>query len=293
MRLRRTSLYVPGNNPAFINSAGIFGADALVFDLEDSVAYKEKDSARILIKNALRNRIPLALTDCEIMIRINHLSTSFGRDDLEIMVAEKPDSIRYPKTESPEEIKELDEILKGLEEKNNIPIGTIKLIAILETVKGVSNAAIIAKSSKRLEGLTLGAEDFTRDLGTSRTKEGTELMYARGQIVLAAKNAGIQALDTVFSDIDDMEGLIKETKLIKQMGFDGKSVIHPNQIKPIHKIFTPTDKEITQAMRIREAIKEAEAKGSGVIALDGKMIDTPVVKKAEKILAYARALGLI
>ncbi len=287
MRLRRTMMYVPGNNPGLIGSAGIFGADGIILDLEDSVSISEKDAARNLVKRFLLSH---DFGKCEVTVRVNHIDTPYGLDDLQEIVPCKPDGIRMPKCESAEEIRKIDEIMSEIEEKNGIEVGSVKLFAILETAKGVFNAYEIATASKRITALVFGAEDYTASMRTSRTKSGEELFYARSQIVLAARVAGVDALDTVFPDINDIEGLIKETKLIKQLGFDGKSVIHPSQIDPIHEVFTPTKEEIEKARRIIKAYKEAMERKSGVVALDGRMIDAPVVTRAKRTLFLAGEL---
>lgn len=282
-------MYVPGNNPGMIRDAHIYGADSIMFDLEDSVSLKEKDSARFLIYNALKT---IDYEGVETVVRVNGLDTSFGRDDFEAMVKAKPHIIRLPKTEKPEDIWEADKLITELEEKNGMEIGTIKLMAAVENALGIINAYGIATASKRLMGIAIGAEDFVTDMKTNRSLEGTELLMARTQILLAARAAGIYALDTVFSDVNNEEGFINEVKLIKQLGFDGKSVINPRQIGPVHDIYTPNDKEINKAIRVISAIREAEKNGSGVISLDGKMIDAPIVERARKVLELAMDTGV-
>ncbi|MCG1012467.1 citrate (pro-3S)-lyase subunit beta [Tepidanaerobacter sp. GT38] len=288
-RLRRTMMYVPGNNPANIMGAHLYGADSIMFDLEDSVSIREKDSARFLVYYALKN---LDFGNTETVVRINGLDTPFGRKDLEAIVRAKPDVIRIPKTERAKDVLEVESIIAEIEEKAGMEVGTIKLMAAIESPLGVINAFEIAKSSKRLIGIALGAEDFVTSMKTTRSKDGLELLMARSQVLMAARAANIYALDTVFSDINDDEGFIKEVELIKQLGFDGKSVIHPRQIPLVHKVYAPTEKEINHALRVLDAIKEAEEKSSGVIALDGKMIDAPIVERAYRTLELAKASGL-
>lgn len=289
VRLRRTMMYVPGNNPANIMGAHLYGADSIMFDLEDSVSIKEKDSARFLVHNALKT---LDFGNTETVVRINGLDTPFGREDLEAIVRARPDVIRIPKTEKAQDVLEVESIISEIEEKAGIEVGTTKLMAAIESPLGVINAFEIAKSSKRLIGIALGAEDFVTSMKTERSKDGLELLVARSQVLMAARAANIYALDTVFSDINDDEGFIKEVELIKQLGFDGKSVIHPRQIPLVHKVYAPTEKEINHALRVLDAIKEAEEKSSGVIALDGKMIDAPIVERAYRTLELAKASGL-
>lgn len=280
-RLRRTMLYVPGNHPGMIRDAHIYGSDSIMFDLEDSVSVKEKDAARLLVYHSLKT---FDYGSTEVIVRVNGLNTPYGRDDFEAMVRAKPDAIRLPKTETPEDIKEADELITRIENRIGMKQGTIKLMAAVESALGVINAYGIATASERLIGIAIGAEDFVTDLKTTRSADGIELLTARSQILLAARAAGIDALDTVFSDVNDEEGFTREVKLIKQMGFDGKSIINPRQIEIVHKIFAPTEEEIRKSIRIIEAIREAEEKGSGVISLDGKMIDKPIVDRARRIL---------
>ncbi|MCD6420312.1 MAG: HpcH/HpaI aldolase/citrate lyase family protein [Synergistetes bacterium] len=277
-------MYIPGNSPAMIQRSFIYGADGLILDLEDSVPMEEKDSARILVRNMLRE---IDFGSCEVTVRINHLSTGYGEKDLEYIIPERPDGIRYPKCETAEDITEMDKFITKIEESNGIPIGSIKIFAILETAKGVFNAYEIASSSPRITALVFGAEDFTASMHTNRSKTGEELLFARHRIVLAARVAGVDALDTVFGDINDTEGLKKETEFIKQLGFDGKSVIHPRQIEIVHSVFTPSQSEVEKALRIVEAIKKAKERGTGVVAVDGRMVDAPVLARAKRILLLA------
>ena len=291
-KLRRTLLYIPGNNPAMINNSSIYGADVIVFDLEDSVAIAQKEAARLLVSKALANHTLIDRSLSEVMIRTNGMDTPFIGEDLERIVPARPASIRLPKVEDKDTLIKFIELLEKVEKANGLDY---KIVGspILETVKGITNAMEIAAAHERICALSFGAEDFTRDLGTSRTIEGTELSLARGTIVLAAKAAGIQALDTVFAHVADVKNLRIETQKIKQLGFDGKSVIHPTQIEIVHSVFRPSEKEIEEAIAIEGALKKAEESGSGVIALNGRMVDTPVVKKAQKIIQLAKQLGLL
>lgn len=289
VKLRRTMMYVTGNNPANIMDAHLYGPDSIMFDLEDSVSIKEKDAARFLVYHALTT---VDYGDTETVVRINGLDTPFGRPDLEAMVKAQPDVIRLPKTETAEDVLEVERIIAEIEEKIGLEVGTTKMMAAIEGPLGAMNSYEIAKSSKRLIGIAIGAEDFVTSMKTTRSPEGIELLAARSQIVLAARAAGIYALDTVYSDINDDEGFIEETKLIKQLGFDGKSVIHPRQVSLVHQVYTPTKKEIGNALRVLDAIEEAERNGSGVIALDGKMIDGPIVDRAYRVLELAKAAGV-
>ena len=289
-KLRRTMLYVPGNNAGMVKDAHIYRSDSVMFDLEDSVSLHEKDSARLLIFNALKT---LDYEGIETVVRINGLDTPFGLDDIKAMVRAKPDIIRIPKADSADDIREVESLIEKEEKTVGLEVGTIKLMAAIEGPLGVINAYSIASASKRLVGIALGAEDYVTNMKTKRSPGGIEILFARSQIVTAARAAGIYALDTVYSDINNEEGFIEEVKLIRQLGFDGKSVISPRQIAPVHRIYTPEQKEIDFAMRVLEAIKEAEEKGSGVISLDGKMVDKPIVDRAERVLAMAKASGIM
>ena len=289
VKLRRTMMYVTGNNPANIIGAHLYGSDSIMFDLEDSVSIREKDSARFLVYNALKT---LDFGETETVVRVNGLDTPFGGADLEAIVRACPDVIRLPKAEKAEDVKEIEAIIAEIEGEAGLEIGRTKLMAAIESPLGVINAYDIATASKRLIGIAIGAEDFVTSMKTNRSPEGIELLTARSQILMAARAAGIYALDTAYTDINNDEGFIKEVKLIKQMGFDGKSVIHPRQIELTHKIYTPSSKEIQHSIRVIDAIKEAESKSSGVIALDGKMIDVPVVDRAYRVLELAKAAGV-
>ncbi len=280
-RIRRSRLYIPGNNPSIMQNIAVFGADTVILDLEDAVAPPEKDAARVLVKYCLEN---VDFGETERGVRINPLDTPFGKKDLEMVLSSSVDIIFLPKTESPENVKELCSIIGDRE---------IAISPIIETAKGVLNAYEIASSDPRVVMLCFGAEDFTRDIGAERTREGKELFWARSMIVMGAKAAGIQASDTVFSDINDVEGLIEETKFARSLGFDGKGLIHPSQIEPVHNVFSPTKEEIEYAKKVVNALKEAEEKGLGVIALGRKMIDRPVAERAKRILKMAEKLGLL
>ncbi len=287
-RLRRSVLYASASSPANMAQAPLYRADCLVYDLEDSVSVAEKDAARFLVFNALhRPRI----SDSELVVRINGLDTPFGLQDLEAIVRAKPDLIRLPKCESPETVRKTCEEISRIERESGIEEGSTGIMAIIETAFGLLNARETALSSKRLVALSLGGEDFTASMKTTRTAKGAELYFARNAIALAARAADIQAIDTVYSDINDEEGLIEDTLAIKNIGYDGKIAIHPRQVACINDVFTPTDKEIRHAIRVFEAIRAANARNSGVIALDGKMVDAPVVARARRTMAIARATG--
>lgn len=285
MKLRRAMMFMPGNNPAMLQNAGIYGADTVIFDLEDAVAVSEKDAARHLVYHAIKHlQYP-----CEVAIRINHIQTPFGLEDLRVVLPAKPDLVRLPKAEIAEDIREIDRIITQVEREQGFPDGCIQMMAAIETAKGLMNAYQIATASPRMVALAIGGEDFVADLRTSRSPEGHELFVARSQLVLAARAAGVMVIDSVFSNVNDEAGFVAETKLIKQLGFDGKSVINPRQIRLVQEIFAPTQQEIINAERVLAAYRQALEHNLGVIALDGKMIDTPIVTRAERVLAYAAA----
>ncbi|MBQ4428182.1 MAG: citrate (pro-3S)-lyase subunit beta [Clostridia bacterium] len=289
-RLRRSMLFVPGNNPGMIRDAHIYGSDSIMFDLEDSVAITEKDTARFLVYKALTT---LNYGKKELVVRINDLSSGIGIMDLEAIVRARPDVIRLPKTETAQDVIDCEREIERIEREAGIPVGSTGMMAAIESAIGVLNAKEIAFSSKRLIGIALGAEDYVTDLKTTRSPEGVELMFARGMIVNAAKAAGIMALDTVYSDVNNEEGFLAEATLIRKMGFDGKSIINPRQVAPLHAVFTPSERDLKKAMAIMDAIAEANARGSGVASLNGKMIDKPVVARAQYLLElYERSKAM-
>ncbi|WP_165006501.1 MULTISPECIES: citrate (pro-3S)-lyase subunit beta [unclassified Enterococcus] len=288
-RLRRTMMFVPGANAAMLRDAPLYGADSIMFDLEDAVSLKEKDAARVLVHFALKT---FDYSSVETVVRINGLETT-GAEDIEAVVLAGVNVIRLPKTETAQDIRAVDEHITQVEAANGIPVGTTKMMAAIESAEGVLNAREIATASERLIGIALGAEDYVTNLKTKRYPDGQELFFARSMILHAARTAGIAAIDTVYSDVDNVEGFQAETRLIKQLGFDGKSVINPRQIPLVHAIYAPSEKEIQNAKEVVWAIREAEAKGSGVISLNGKMIDKPIVERAERVLALAKAAKMI
>ncbi|MBN1232180.1 MAG: HpcH/HpaI aldolase/citrate lyase family protein [Candidatus Coatesbacteria bacterium] len=284
MRLRRTCLYIPGNNAAMLQHSPVHGADSVLMDLEDAVAVSEKDSARFLVRAVLKN---LNFGKTEKVVRINPISSPFFKDDLEIIIPSKPDSIRLPKVEQEEDVIILSSILDALEKKHDIESGSIEIHPLIETARGVENAFSIARSSPRVTAISIGGQDLTADMGIKKTDEGEELHYARTRIVMAGKASGIDVLDTVFADVNDEEGLRKETMMIKTLGFSGKAVINPRQIIVVHKVFKPDPKDVQRAKRIIKAYEEAVSQGKGVFSIDGKMVDAPVVKRAQIILNQA------
>jgi len=289
-RLRRTMMFVPASNAGMLRDAYIYGADSIMFDLEDSISLKEKDTSRFLVYQAVKT-IDYGAT--ETVVRINSLDMG-GRDDVHAMVRAGIDVIRLPKTETAQDILDVEEVILEAERQCGREEGSTRMMAAIEGPVGVLNALSIATASERLIGIALGAEDYVTSMKTRRYPErnSEEIFFARSMIVHAARAAGIAALDTVFSDVNDSETLRKETEMIRQLGFDGKSVINPRQISIVNSVFTPTEKEIANAVAVMNAIEEAEAKGSGVIALNGKMIDKPIVERAERVLMLAEAAGV-
>lgn len=286
IKLRRTMLFVPGNNPGMMANAHIYGSDALMFDLEDSVATSQKDAARMLVYNAIKT---INYGKCEVVVRVNPLDTEFGAQDIRAMVKAGAQVIRLPKTETAQEICDVEAEIEKAERDFGIEVGKTKMMAAIEGALGVVNAYEIAKASDRLIAIALGAEDYCANIKAQRTKEGTELFLARATIVVAARAAGIDCIDTVYSDVNNEEQLIYETTAIKKLGFDGKSIINPRQIRPIHKIFTPTQVEIEKALRIKNALEEGIKNGTGVVSLNGKMVDRPVLLRALRTLELAKA----
>ena len=288
-RLRRTMMFVPGNNPGMMQDAFIYGPDSIMLDLEDSVTMAEKDTARLLVYNALKT-IDYGTT--EMVVRVNPLSTPYGKKDIEAVVKAGVDVVRMPKTETADEVREMEAEIERVEKEIGC-LGRTKIMAAIESALGVVNAYAIDTASKRMMGIALGAEDYCANLKTQRTPEGIELLLARQTIVVAARAAGIDALDTVYSNLNDMETFRKEVEQIHKMGFDGKSIINPRQIDIVNEVFTPSQKAIDKAMAVVGAIKEAEKRGSGVIALNGKMVDRPVVLRAQRTIDLAVAAGVI
>ena len=290
LKLRRSLLYVPGNMPSMLQNIPLFNCDAIQIDLEDAVPYSEKDAARILVRRFLegyKNR------NKEILVRINGLDTKWALDDLKAVLPAKPDGIRLPKADSPEIVEHLDTLLTEYEEELGLKVGFFRILPSIETAEGVLNAPKTAKASDRLIGLAFGAEDYTATMEINRTKTGEELFNARMNVLWGAKAAGIQAIDTIFADVNDMDALRAETELIKKLGFTGKCMVNPRQIEVIHEVFAPKQEEVDYALEVMEAIKRAREMGTGVISLKGKMIDRPVVVRAARVINTARAHGMV
>ena len=287
--LRRSMLFMPGNNPGMLQTAEVFGSDSIILDLEDAVSLGEKDAARILIKGALKT---FDYGTTEVVIRINPFSTPYALEDIDVMARLKPNAILLPKA-TPEDMKKLDEMLAVIEEEEGFEKESIRIHALVETTYGVETVYETLQMSNRIESVCLGGEDLAADLGVARTKDSEELFYARTKVVNACRASKIDAIDTPFTDTNDEEGLLADTIHAKKLGFTGKLSINPRQINTIHKIYSPTADEITWANRVMYAKDEAEKEGLGVFSLDGKMIDAPVITRAVNTLNIARVIGLI
>lgn len=287
--LMRTSLYAGGTSPSKIIQAGFYNEDCLVYDLEDSVSPTEKDAARLLVYHAIRDHRP---KDKYILIRVNGIYSEELDEDLEAAVRAQPDAIRIPKVEYAEEVKGIDAKITAIEKKAGLPAGGIKLWCNIESYLGVINAQEIAKASPRMAAMALGGEDFTASMNAQRTKSGWEIFYARNAILMACRCAGISAQDAVFSDINDPEGLMRDLEMTRTLGFDGKTCIHPRQIDAVNACFTPSDKEIRNALRVLRALGEAARRHTGVCTLDGSMVDKPMELRARTTLTKAEAAGI-
>ena len=289
MKLRRSMLFVPGSNAAMISNTFIYKPDSIMFDLEDSVALAEKDTARMLVAHALQH--PL-YRELETVVRVNPLASEFGLLDLNAVVRAGTNIVRLPKTDSAQDIIDMDVAITEIEKACGRAVGSTQLLAAIESAQGILAVNDIAKASPRLMGIALGAEDYVRNMKTERSPDGIELLFARSSILHAARANGLMAFDTVYSDARNEEGFLREASLIKQLGFDGKSLINPNQITLIHNLFAPTQKEVDHATRVIAAAEEAERNGSGVVSLNGKMVDSPIIERAKLVLQRAAASGI-
>ena len=286
-RLRRSRLYLPGSEPKYYINASLHAPDAVILDLEDSVHRGEKDAARILVRNTLRT---VDFGSCERMVRINQLP--LGLEDLAEVVGETPDLILIPKVEESEQVREVDRMIGEIKARNGI-IRPIWIMPILESALGIENAFAVATASENVAAVTIGLEDYTADLGVVKTTEGRESQYARSRVVNAARAAGVQAIDSVFSDVADMDGLRRWGKASRAAGFEGMGCIHPGQIRVIHEAFQPTAVEIEKARKVVAAFEEAQNRRLAVVSLGSKMIDPPVVQRALKLVERAKAMGVI
>ncbi len=285
----RSMLFLPGNNPNMLINGNCLGADAVIFDLEDAVSPAEKDAARILVRNTMRY---MDFSGCGRIVRINSIDTPYWRKDLDQILPYKPDLILLPKSGSAADVLAADEYMTQLEEKLGFAPNTVGLMPLIETAMGVENSFAIATSTKRVKALFLGAEDLTADLRCKRTKEGREIEYARTRLVVAARAANIDVFDTPFTDVNDDEGIVVDAELAKALGFSGKASISPRHVEVINRVFSPTMAEIDYAYEVLEAIRIAKEQGKGAIALRGKMIDAPIVARAERTISMAVEMGL-
>ena len=286
-QFRFSRLYLPGNSPSMMLNAGIHDPNGIILDLEDSVAFNKKKEAQLLVRNALRG---INFYGAERMVRINQFPK--GLEDLKYLVPHNVHMLLVPKCEGAEQITQLEEKIEEIKKQYNIE-RPVLLMPIIESALGVEKAFEIAMASENVVAMAIGLEDYTADLGTRRTNEAVESFYARTRMVNACKAAGIQAIDSVFSDVGDMEALRENVKVSKGLGFEGMGCIHPRQIKVIHESFAPETAEIEKAKKIVNAFIDATEKGLGVVSLGTKMIDPPVVKRAEKTIDLAINLDLL
>lgn len=288
-RLRRSMMFLNCQKPGLIKDPYIYGADSIMLDLEDAVAENQKDAARYSLFHALRE---IDYRGVERVVRINGLDTPHWREDIRVCVAGGADTIRIAKTERAQDVRVVEEAVTAAEEEFGVPVGRTLLMAAIESTRGVLNALEICESSERLFGIALSGGDYTKDLQTVISGTGVELAGARQNMIIAARAAGVQCFDTVFTNLDDMEGFEREVRMIKMMGFDGKSLVNPRQIEIVHKIFTPTRKEIIFAEKVVREIDEKKAQGIGVFTVDGKMIDIAFYDGAMRTLRLAKASGV-
>ena len=287
--MRRSMLFLPGNTPNIIVNGEILGADAVILDLEDAVAPAEKDSARILVRNAIKY---MGFGKSEVIVRINAIDTAFWQKDLDAIIPVHPTLIMPPKTACAEDVLAVDAYITQLEEELGLEQGSVGLIPLIETALGVENAYQIASACPRVKAIFLGGEDLTADLRCKRTKEGQEIFYARSRMVVAARAAGVEVYDTPFTDVNDDEGIYTDAQLAKSLGFTGKASISPRHVKAINEVFSPSMKDIDYAYEVMEAIRIGKEQGKGAVSLRGKMIDAPIVARAQQTIDAAIALGL-
>lgn len=287
-RLRRSMMFLNCQKPGLIKDPYVYGPDSILLDLEDAVAEREKDAARYSLFHALQE---IDYRGVERVVRINGLDTDLWREDIRCSVAGGCDAIRIPKTETAQDVKRVEEAVAAAEREFGAEEGRTLIMAALESAMGVLNALEICQSSERLFGIALSGGDYTKDLQTTISGTGVELMGARQHMIIAARAAGVQCFDTVWTNLDDMEGFRKEVETIRAMGFDGKSIVNPRQIPIVHDIYTPKEKDIIFAEKVVREIDEKKAQGIGVFTVDGKMIDIAFYDGAKRTLALARASG--
>ena len=288
-RLRRTMMFLNAQKPGLIKDPYIYKPDSLMLDLEDAVAENQKDVARFSLYHALKT---INYRGCERVVRINGLDTPYWREDIRASVAGGCDAIRIPKTESPKDVQIVEAAIAEDEKTYGRPEGEVLIIAALESARGIMRALDICESSERLFGIALSGGDYTKDLQTHITGTGVELMGARQNMIIAARAAGVQCFDTVYTDLKNMEGFREDVETIHLMGFDGKSIINPRQIPIVHEIFTPTQKDIIFAEKVVKEIDSKKAQGIGVFTVDGKMIDIAFYDGAKRTIELAKASGV-
>ncbi len=288
-RLRRTMMFMNAQKPGLIKDAYIYGVDSIMLDLEDAVAENQKDAARFSLYHALKT---IDYGDTEVIVRINGLDTPHWQEDIRVCVAGGADGIRIAKCESANDVKTVEAAVEAAEKEFGVEVGRTLLMAALESPRGIINAYEICCASDRMLGVAISGGDFRKSMQTSFQKSGIDMMVARGQMLIAARAAGIQCFDTVFTDLDDAEGFEAEVRQNKAMGFDGKSLINPKQIRLVHEVFAPTEKEVRQAEAMIVAFREAAAKGIGVFTVNGKMVDIAFIPGAERTLRLAKASGM-
>jgi len=280
---------MPGDDRRKIETGAAMNVDSIIMDLEDGVALNRKPAARETISRALRE-VDFGRT--ERLVRTNPVGSGFFLDDLRHTIETHPDGYVIPKVESAEQVQEVSRRLADAEKTYGWPVNSIALLALVETARGVVNLRDIAASDLRLSALIFGAEDLAGDLGATRTSDGWEVFYARSAVVLHAKAFGLQAVDTVYVDLKDLDGLVAQTEQALYMGYTGKLAVHPRQVDPIQRIFTPGEEEIRQAKRLIDAHDAHQQAGTGAFEMDGRMVDMPAIRAAESVLARARAAGI-
>lgn len=288
-KIRRTMMFLNAQRASLMKDAYIYKPDCVIFDLEDAVSENEKDSARLQLYHTLKS---VNYQDVERWVRINPANTSYYHEDIRAAVAGGCDGIRLPMTQSAEEVKDVDRLVTLAEKEFNKEPNSTLLMAAIESPLGLIHVYDICTASPRMMGVALSAGDFTRTMRSKRTATGEELFTARSLILIAARAAGIMAFDTVFTDLNDMEGFVAETELIRDLGYDGKSIISPRQIKPVHDAFAPSDEEIEHAIELIESLAESSKKGVGVLVVDGQMVDVAHVESAQRTLKLAKLVNL-
>lgn len=288
-RLRRTMLFLSAQRPSLMKDAYVFRPDSVIFDLEDAVAENQKDAARFSLYHNLKS---IDYGSVERIVRINGLDTPHWKEDVRVCVAGGADGIRIAKCESAADVKAVEEAVEAAEKEFSAPSGNMLLMAAIESPRGVLNALEICEASEHLFGVALSGGDYRKAMQTKYYPSGVEMQAARGNVLIAARATGVQCFDTVFTDLDDMDGFRAEVVMNKEMGFDGKSIVNPRQIKIVHDIFTPDAREIREAEKVVRAIRENADKGIGIFQIDGKMLDIAFLPGAERTLALAKASGV-